>query len=64
MHGRPVRRSVGPDWSGPVRGPDFRSEILFGPVRGPDFGPDFRYGPVVHEDEFLIHDLKDLSILL
>ena len=25
----------------PVRGPDFRSEILFGPVRGPDFGPDF-----------------------
>ena len=27
--------------AGPVRGPDFRTEILFGPVRGPDFGPDF-----------------------
>ena len=27
--------------SGPVRGPDFWSEILFGPVRGPDIGPDF-----------------------
>jgi len=34
-------RTAGPDWSGPVRGPDFWSEILFGPVRGPDFGPDF-----------------------
>ena len=33
-------RTVGPDWSGPVRGPDFWSEILFGPVRGPDFGPE------------------------
>ena len=29
-------RTAGPDWSGPVRGPDFWSEILFGPVRGPD----------------------------
>ena len=34
-------RTAGPDWSGPVRGPDFWSEILFGPVRGPDFCPDF-----------------------
>ena len=34
-------RTAGPDWSGPVRGPDFWSEILFGPVRGPDFGPEF-----------------------
>ena len=34
-------RTIGPDWSGPVRGPDFWSEILFGPVRGPDFGPEF-----------------------
>ena len=30
-------RTAGPDRSGPVRGPDFWSEILFGPVRGPDF---------------------------
>ena len=43
-------RTAGPDWSGPVRGPDFWSEILFGPVRGPDFGPDFRYGPVDHDE--------------
>ena len=24
---------------GPVRGPDFRSEILSGPIRGPEFDP-------------------------
>ncbi len=37
MDGRTAVRN----WSGPVRGPDFWSEILFGPVRGPDFGPEF-----------------------
>ena len=26
---------------GPVRYPDYWSEILFGPVGGPDIGPDF-----------------------
>ena len=36
-------RTIGPDWSGPVRGPDFWSEILFGPVRGLDFGPKFTW---------------------
>ena len=38
----------GPDFLGPVRGPDFSIRIFTGPVRGPDFlvriirnGPDF-----------------------
>ena len=38
----------GPDFLGPVRGPDFSVRIFTGPVRGPDFlvriirtGPDF-----------------------
>ena len=32
-----VARTAGPEWSGPVRGPDFFGPIFFGPVRGPDF---------------------------
>ena len=32
-----VARTAGPEWSGPVRGPDFFGPRFFGPVRGPDF---------------------------
>ena len=32
-----VARTAGPEWSGPVRGPDFFGPDFFGPVRGPDF---------------------------
>ena len=53
-------RTAGPEWSGPVRGPDifwsgfFRSgpwsgffgPDFFGPVRGPDFSVRIFIGPV------------------
>ena len=35
-------------WSGPVRGPDFWSEILFGPAHGP--GRIIRTGPYFDPD--------------
>ena len=44
-----VARTAGPEWSGPIRGPDFFGTKFFGPVRCPDFsvrGPDFYWsGP-------------------
>ena len=32
-----VARTAGPEWSGPIRGPDFFGTKFFGPVRCPDF---------------------------
>ena len=31
-----VARTAGPEWSGPVRGPDIFGPDFFSPVRGPD----------------------------
>ena len=43
-----VARTAGPEWSGPIRGPDFFGTKFFGPVRCPDFfGPYFLFRSVV-----------------
>ena len=41
-----VARTAGPEWSGPIRGPDFFGTKFFGPVRCPDFFGPYFFVPV------------------